>query len=165
MEIERKFTIKELPKEMEKYEKKEIEQGYLCIEPVVRIRKSDDDFYMTYKANKNIAFKNNEAALINEEVEVPLTKEAYLHLKEKVDYHIIEKTRYIIPLENNLKIELDVFKGCLNGLYFAEVEFRNEEEAKSFEAPDWFLEDVSFDKRFRNNYLIQIDSLEELGLA
>lgn len=164
MEIERKFTIKKLPSKLDKYEKKRIEQGYLCTEPVVRIRKSNDDYYMTYKANKNLSLKNNEIALVNEEIEVPLTKESYLHLKEKVDFHIIEKTRYIIPLDNNLKVELDIFEGCLKGLTFAEVEFKDEEQAKSFILPEWFLEDVSFDKRFRNNYLITINSLDELGL-
>ena len=43
-EIERKFLIKKLPEDLEKYECRQLEQGYLCIEPVVRIRRSDDTY-------------------------------------------------------------------------------------------------------------------------
>ena len=49
MEIERKFLIKELPENLETYPSHLIEQAYLCTKPVVRIRRQDDDYYMTYK--------------------------------------------------------------------------------------------------------------------
>ena len=88
-----------------------------------------------------------------EEVELPLTKKAYEHLREKADGSIITKTRYIIPIENNRNIELDIFHGYLEGLVFAEVEFESEEEAAAYCMPDWFLEDVTFDKRYRNSFL------------
>ena len=52
MEIERKFLVKRenLPENLEQYPSKAIEQGYLCTEPVVRIRKSNDNYYLTYKS-------------------------------------------------------------------------------------------------------------------
>lgn len=52
MEIERKFLIKKglLPAELESYPFHEIEQGYLCTNPVVRIRRQDDEYYLTYKS-------------------------------------------------------------------------------------------------------------------
>ena len=37
MEIERKFKVIKLPDNIEKYEKIEIEQGYLCIKPTVKV--------------------------------------------------------------------------------------------------------------------------------
>lgn len=40
MEIERKFRVIKIPQGIEKFEKKDIEQGYLCIKPTVRIRKT-----------------------------------------------------------------------------------------------------------------------------
>lgn len=43
-EIERKFLVKKLPEDLEKYECRQLEQGYLCTEPVVRIRRSDDTY-------------------------------------------------------------------------------------------------------------------------
>ena len=49
MEIERKFKVIKLPDNIEKYEKIEIEQWYLCIKPTVRIRKNDDSYILNYK--------------------------------------------------------------------------------------------------------------------
>lgn len=71
MEIERKFLIKELPKNLEKYAKKELEQAYLCTSPVVRVRMENDEYYLTYKG---------KGLMVREEYNLPLTKEAYLHL-------------------------------------------------------------------------------------
>ena len=64
MEIERKFLIQkleELPFSPFEYPHKELEQGYLCTAPVVRIRREDDDYVLTYKSKglwhvKNITF-------------------------------------------------------------------------------------------------------------
>lgn len=163
MEIEKKYRIKQMPLGLDKFIKKEIEQGYLCNEPVVRIRKSNDDYYMTYKSRLNI--KEDEGkALCCEEVELPLTKESFEHLKEKVDYNMIKKIRYIIPLGNNLEAELDIFLNKLDGLTIVEVEFPNEEAAGVFTPPEWFGEDVTFDNRFKNNYLATIDNISQLSL-
>ena len=49
MEIERKYLIHELPKDLEAFPSRKIEQAYLCIAPVVRIRRQDNDYYLTYK--------------------------------------------------------------------------------------------------------------------
>jgi CYTH domain-containing protein len=161
MEIERKFQVLELPQNLEQYITKKIKQGYLCTGPIVRIRKSNDQYYLTYKNKKGIS---QEHAIQSDEIEMELTEEAFFHLVEKVDGNLIEKTRYLIPLNKRLTIELDVFEGKLKGLYFAEVEFASEEEAKEFVKPEWFGAEVSFDKRYRNSYLSQVDSIEELGV-
>lgn len=161
MEIERKFQIKELPKELGQYKKKEIEQGYLCTGPVVRIRKSNEDYILTYKSRIGLNNISN-VALTCEEVELPLTREAYEHLKEKVDDHLIKKTRYLIPLKGGYTAELDVFHNRLDGLVFVEVEFPSEEEAAAFQPPNWFGLDVSFDQRYKNNYLVKFDSYHDV---
>lgn len=76
---------------MKKYEKTEIEQGYLCIKPTVRIRKNDDIYTLNYKwKDKNIVEQN---AIQNIEYEMPLTKENYEHLFSKVDNNIIIKNK------------------------------------------------------------------------
>ena len=49
MEIERKFLLKELPKNLDSYPVRQLEQGYLCTAPVVRIRKDNDKYELTYK--------------------------------------------------------------------------------------------------------------------
>ena len=49
MEIERKYLLHQLPEHLEQYPFHRIEQGYLCTSPVVRIRRQDQDYYLTYK--------------------------------------------------------------------------------------------------------------------
>ena len=164
MEIEHKYLINELPENLDKYKKKEIEQGYVNRSPVLRIRKSNDKYIFTYKMKKEI--KEEGAPIVNEEIEAPLTKDAYLHLKTKVDGNIIVKTRYIIPYTYNdktYKIELDVFHGKLEGLYFAEVEFESVEDADSFVKPSWFGKEVSSDRRYRNGFLTEQENLDFLN--
>ena len=118
MEIEKKFKVKQFPDNLDGYEQKHIEQGYLCVNPIVRIRKSNDRYILTYKSLAAGSDDKNTDFRINNEIEVFLTKEGYEHLKEKVDDNLIIKTRYIIPLEDGHTGELDVFRGVLEGLYF-----------------------------------------------
>ena len=142
MEIERKFLIKELPGNLDTYPFHLIEQGYLNTDPVVRVRRQDDEYYMTYKG---------KGFLAREEYNLPLNSNAYEHLLSKADGNIIRKKRYLIPIENSqLTIELDVFEGVFAPLIIAEVEFTSIEEAESFSPPPWFGEDVSHDRRFKN---------------
>ena len=146
MEIERKFLPAKPPEHLERFQKHQIEQGYLCTNPVVRIRRSDDEYYLTYKS---------KGMLAHEEYNLPLTAEAYEHLKPKADGRIIEKTRYLIPLDDKLTVELDVFAGDLAPLILAEVEFSSEEEANAFVPPAWLGEDVTFDRRYHNSTMSQ----------
>lgn len=162
MEIEKKYQIKYLPERLESYQKKNIEQGYLCSNPVVRIRKSNEDYILTYKSKFGLDQTTGTKAKVCNEVEVPLNEEGYLHLKEKADGHIIEKTRYLIPLENGLTAELDVFHGYLENLVFVEVEFPTEELAEAFTPPEWFGMDVTFDRRYTNKNLAMVDSFEDM---
>lgn len=158
MEIEKKFLIKSLPPGLGQYKKKDIEQGYLCLAPVVRIRKSNSQYILTYKSLPD--GKEGGDVRVNNEIEAPLTKEGYEHLREKTDGNIIKKTRYLIPLPDGHTGELDIFEGNLKGLYFIEVEFADEEDAAGFVPPDWFGENVSSDKRYANSFLSQCDSLD-----
>ena len=153
MEIERKFIPLSLPQDLEKYRKKEIAQAYLCTAPVVRIRKSNDDYYLTYKSGGMMA---------RQEVEVPLTRESFFHMLPKADGRIIEKTRYLIPLEEGLTAELDLFHGDLAGLRLVEVEFPTEEAATTWQAPAWFGADVTYDGRYHNSYMCMADDLSDI---
>ena len=55
MEIERKFLVTTPPENYGSFPLHEIEQAYLCTEPVVRIRKEDDNYYLTYKSKGLLA--------------------------------------------------------------------------------------------------------------
>lgn len=169
MEIERKFTVKELPGDLTKYACKELEQGYLCTHPVVRVRKSvkngEASYILCYKSKLGLEKKEDAMAQVCREEEMPLTEDAYVKLLSKVDGRVITKTRYLIPYET-YTIELDVFAGELTGLVFAEVEFPDEAAAAAFAAPAWFEKDVTFDERFKNNRLaLWKEAPEELRKA
>jgi CYTH domain-containing protein len=147
MEIERKFLIKKMPK-LESFDMHQMEQGYLCTSPVVRIRRSDDSYYLTYKGS---------GLMSREEYNLPLTKESYEHLRPKTDGRMITKKRYLIPLSQGLTLELDVFEDDLAPLVLGEVEFESEEAAHAFLPPDWLGEDVTYDRRYHNSEMSKPD--------
>ena len=146
MEIERKYliTLENLPADLDAYPHRQIEQAYLCTEPVVRIRRQDTEYYLTYKS---------KGLMVREEYNLPLTEKAYMHLREKADGVLITKTRYLIPSSLGRTIELVIFHGRHEGLFLAEVEFPNEDAAGAFTPPDWFGEDVTFSSRYHNSTL------------
>ena len=147
MEIERKFLIKDLPENLNQYAFHTLEQGYLNTDPVVRVRREDDDFYLTYKG---------KGFLAREEYNLPLNVEAYAHLVKKSDGNIIRKKRYLIPIGGSgLTIELDVFDVPFAPLILAEVEFECIEQAQAFVPPEWFGEDVTENREYSNSYLSQ----------
>ena len=144
MEIERKYLLRQLPEHLETYPSHRIEQGYLCTAPVVRIRRQDEEYWLTYKS---------KGLMVREEYNLPLTREAYLHLRPKTDGILICKTRYLIPLGGGLTAELDVFHDDYEGLFLVEVEFPSEEAAEAFLPPEWFGEDVTFSSAYHNSTL------------
>ena len=152
MEIERKFLITVLPENLEEYSFHLLEQAYLCTNPVVRVRRSDDSYSLTYKS---------KGLLSREEYNLPLTAESYAHLKSKADGHVIRKKRYLLPLpgdrDQNLTIELDVFDAPFLGLYLAEVEFSSEEQALAFVPPAWFGQEVTYSSQYHNSRLSQLE--------
>jgi len=132
MEIERKYLIDEIPFDLKDYSCKVIEQGYLNTDPVVRVRRSNDKYILTYKGS---------GLMVREEYNLPLNEEAY---------------RYLIPLTDRLTIELDIFEGDLAPLKLAEVEFETKEEAESFLPPKWFGKDVTFSSDYHNSTLSRV---------
>ena len=86
MEIERKFLIQKMPEHPEQYKSHLIEQAYLNVRPVVRVRREDENYYMTYKGVGMMA---------REEYNLPLDADSYAHLLQKADGNIITKRRYL----------------------------------------------------------------------
>ena len=140
MEIERKFLVSVMPDDLESYPHDHIWQAYLCAGPTIRIRRMGDALILTVKGKGTLA---------HEEYELPLTEKAFDHLAEKIDGIPVIKTRYRIPLPP-YTVELDVFEGTHRGLVMAEVEFPTVEEAMAFTPPEWFGEDVTYDRHYRN---------------
>lgn len=162
MEIERKFTVKTLPVNLKSYPCRIIEQAYLNTDPVVRIRREGDSYYLTYKG---------KGLLAREEYNLPLNEESYYHLREKADGTVISKKRYVIPIDHpkfhptyvsstgnvidqlSLCVELDIFEPPFAPLIIAEVEFPDKETAEAFLPLDWFSQDVTNDPAYHNSNL------------
>lgn len=176
IEIEKKFTVKELPKDLEKYPFHHIEQGYLNVHPAIRVRRQDDEYYMTYKSAKQKGTEESpESGDIGQiEYNMPLDKASYEHLAAKADGNVIRKKRYLIPINDDsfteeflnanpelkklvengsIKIELDVFEAPFEGRILAEVEFPSEDAAKEYNPASWFDQDVTGDRRYSNSQM------------
>lgn len=147
MEIERKFIPVNLPDDLDQYKHHKIEQAYLNTAPVVRIRKQDDEYFLTYKGGGMMA---------REEYNLPLNETSYQHLLTKADGNIITKTRFLIPIHDGLTAELDIFEGKFAGMLLVEVEFDSVDQANSFTPPEWFGQDVTRDGRYHNSYLSKV---------
>ena len=144
MKIERKYLIDSLPEHLDDFPHKELEQAYLCTNPVVRVRREGEEYVLTYKSG---------GLMVREEYNLPLNQEAYEHLLKKAAGIVISKTRYILPEKDGLMIELDVFHGKHDGLILAEVEFPTKEAANAYCPPEWFGEDVTFSTKYHNSNL------------
>ena len=144
MEIERKFLCNKPDFELSCYKKANIVQYYVSTEPVIRIRKSDDSFFLTIKSKGSVA---------RQELEMEISEKEFDNLVKLTDKPPVSKTRYFIPLENSLTAELDIYNGSLSGLFTVEVEFESIEDAESFTPPEWFGNDVSEDNRYKNSSL------------
>ena len=147
MEIERKFLVARRP-DLEGASRVEIEQGYLALgdgqgDAEVRLRRKNDELYLTVKAGSG-------RTRVEEELE--LDREPFESLWPLTEGRRVAKTRHVLPY-GKVDIELDFYSGDLDGLEIAEVEFPDEETADEFEPPDWLAEEVTGDERYLNQTL------------
>lgn len=146
IEIERKFLVRALPENLEEYEREFIRQGYLVLGAdgsEARVRDRSGAHTMTVKS---------KGELSRGEWEIPIEPEQFEVLWPATEGRRVEKTRFSIPYEESV-IELDIYDGELFGLVTAEVEFPDEVTANAFVPPEWFGEDVTSDKAFKNQQL------------
>ena len=146
-EIERKFLVADPPPDLERHPRSHLQQGYLAVDPVgieVRIRRRDEQTTLTIKGGRGRA---------RAEEEMEISRERFARLWDLTAGRRVEKTRYEIPADGGLTIELDVYHGPLEGLLTAEVEFGSEAQADTFSAPDWFGRDVTGDDAYKNRRL------------
>ena len=148
LEIEKTYLVKNIPKNLSLYKSEKIKQGYISSTPSpLRIRQKGHKFELT----KKLPIKENDYSMA-EEINIPLTEFEFDRLWPTVEKYL-EKTRYYIPLENNLVAELNLFEGNLKGLAFVEVEFESEVKMASFNPPLWFGKDVTQEDFAANCFL------------
>lgn len=162
MEIERKYLLRKLPADLNSYPHYDIEQAYITTAPVIRVRKKsiyeigsdtpfEDQYVLTVKSG---------GMMTRQEYEMDIDAEAYQKLVAKADGNLISKTRYKLPLDQGLTLELDIFHGLFDGLVMGEIEFPDQEMANSYPLPVFAAEDVTYDTRFHNSTMSSMDELQ-----
>ena len=92
-EIERKFRVLSLPFDVEKYPHYTIEQGYICTDPVLRVRMSgelEDKGQVLREAHCTLCYKSS-GLMSHREESFPINVDQFQRLKEKAE-GVLEKT-------------------------------------------------------------------------
>ena len=144
MEIERKWKLKNLPKDW--MSRTHILQGYIVAESnEVRLRKKGDHYFITAKS---------DGSLSREEWETEIPRWVFDIIWPKTEGQRIEKYRYSRKAPDGLIWEFDEYIGSLKGLIVLEIEFPDEASANNFVLLKGIRgEDVTSDKRYKNKNL------------
>ena len=165
-EIERKFAVKYLPKDLKIESIVYIKQAFIYRDKLTHIRirnikeiypENKQTYIYTVKTKGDIKDTSNIGNRY--EIENEIDKELFDKLIKNKISNIIEKTRVKIPIENNLKVEMDIYYDYLEGFLTIEVEFPTEELANNFQKPDWFGEELGY-KTLSNGKLSQMTKEE-----
>lgn len=148
IEIERKFLVDnshfQFWKIMISVKPLHIRQGYLAQTDsgVIRIRIQDEQAFLT--------LKSATVGVSREEYEYEIPKSDGIKLLGTCDSYL-EKYRYVYPVSNGLKFEIDDFVQL--DLIIAEIELPSEDTV--FDKPEWLLGEVSSDPRYFNNNILE----------
>ena len=151
-EIERKYAVNYLPEDLKITDILDIEQAFIYKDEktVIRIRKicnrnsNNIEYIYTVKTKGDIAYHKDSTVANAYEIESYIQEEEFNKLIKNKISSIIRKTRMIIPIENNLKVEMDIYKDYLQELITAEVEFPSEDIAKTFQKPEWLGGEIQY---------------------
>lgn len=158
-EIERKFVVKDTSKipDISKYNYQDITQCYLqSINENINIRMRQI-LYMSSDCNLigeqySMTIKGNDPK-IRTEREIILWRNQYHELWPEFKNLSIHKHRYELTHEKiykHKKIEFDIYKHELNGLYIVEVEFDNLSDCNEFIPESWYDFEVTNNKEYSN---------------
>lgn len=143
MEIERKFMMDGFPDLPEK-SRSLMYQGYLSLEPTVRIRSKENEKGRDYK----LCIKG-EGTLAREEIELPLEEPVFQRLAGLLKAPMIRKEHRTYALPDGLVLECSlVDEGLPTAFYYAEIEFPTLEAARAFVPPAYLGRDVTEEKQY-----------------
>ena len=146
LEVERKFLVPTPPDWLSSCTVEEIEQGYLAIEGdeiEVRLRRSGTDSYLTVKRGSGPQ---------RVEVEIEVGAEQFEALWALTAGRRLSKARHHVRTDGG-DIEVDVYRGTLEGLITAEIEFPPGDQPQSFEPPEWLGDELTGDPAYANKSL------------
>lgn len=144
MEIERKWLVTGWPEAVLSsqeqapvvLETQEMRQGYISVEPTVRIREEkngDQDplFILCFKSGSGIA---------REEIEFPIEEENFRKLEKLIGLPLVPKTRKTYQLSDGNRLEVNhVDADSETAFWYAEIEYRSVAEARSWSPGEAWL--------------------------
>lgn len=144
-EIERKFLLDGLAPVLRYARRERLRQGYVALDgdTEVRVRIAPGGATLTIKHGYGAVRREEELALQARQAEA---------LWELTEGRRVEKTRRRIRIDG-AEVEVDEYAGRLDGLVVAEVEFADEQAAREFVAPAWFVRELTDDRRYSNRAL------------
>ncbi len=161
LEIEKKYKVKRLPKNLDEFEHKIIEQSYLNKGGApIRLRKFIKEEQIQCILSKKVRVAEGSFECIEHNIQLP--ENIYQELLNAKEGRIIIKTRYKIPLQNGLNVDLDLFHGFFEGVCIAEIEYKSVEQANDYRVPEWLGEELTNSEKLANSYMAtQASSVSE----
>ena len=144
MEIERKWLVTGWPeeafckaeRELTILETHEMRQGYISVEPTVRIREekkgAEDSVYI-------LCFKSR-GGMSREEIEFPIERTIFKKLENLIGLPLVPKTRRTYLLSDGCHLEVNrVDADSPTAFWYAEIEYTSEEEALAWKPKESWL--------------------------
>jgi adenylate cyclase len=149
-EIERKFTVVEDWRVPDDVVGVQLRQAYLTPPEALvefRVRAAGTVQVLTAKSVERAS-----GAMVRQEVEFAIGIAAFEQLWELARRDSLSKFRWTVPLGDHVA-SVDEYDGPLTGLRVVEVEFDSLEEARNFQPPEWFGEEVTGNPAWSNRKL------------
>ena len=134
MEIERKWMVNGWPEgNLPLLFEQNMRQGYITTAPTVRIREEAE---VNGKTEYILCFKSS-GTLARKEIEIAISRDKFEELEDLIGLPLIPKTRRTYLLPDGLKLEVnEVDQGLETEYMYAEIEYADEEQARTWEAQE-----------------------------
>lgn len=133
LEIERKWMVNGWPETktpLPVLKEERMRQGYVTVEPTVRIREES----VTGGATTYILCFKSKGLLTRKEIEMEISREKFLLLEDLIALPLIPKIRRTYKLPSSLSLEVNhVDEGLPTEFWYAEIEFDSEDAANMYD--------------------------------
>ena len=150
LEIERKFLMNNFPEKLELLRQVDIWQGYISIDPEVRIHKAKDR--TTGVENFRLTLKG-DGTLTRTEIKTDVDEKFYREACGLMQGEVIYKDYRSYRLGEYILEVCHVDPGTETEFFYGEIEFASEEEAEAFQKTDFLGEEVTDQDNYKmKNY-------------
>ncbi|MDD3692996.1 MAG: CYTH domain-containing protein [Oscillospiraceae bacterium] len=144
MEIERKFLIDKFPDNLPLVDEAVVYQGYISVNPVVRIRSVMSNSGTRYE----LCFKG-KGTIARQEIQIELDEKTFNELENLLNSPMVRKDFKVYELPGGHRLECSlVDEGEPTEFMFAEIEFDTLEQALEYQPPEFLNREVTEDRYY-----------------